>query len=213
MWKLVFTAFAVGDAAPVFPGSAAGVVGSIAGTLQAATNSASGRAQSGAEAKAIAAAVAIGSKMLAESVASDLNLAQLRSDAYVLTHLQVRKQLHVGGCPRDFSNTCPVGYAAEGSVCSPKSDYSGPCGSHDVSRFSVSQKEDFSFKCGVSWPCQKVTASTYVSCPTGWTRSESGACLAPSAYQGICSPTTNFSAFTTEQKARWAQMCLENGVW
>ena len=84
----------------------------------------------------IAAAISSGSKKLAEAVASEVSLAQLRNDAYVLAHLQVRKALHVGGCPRNYSG-CPVGFVDDGASCSPGSDYTGPCGANAVNSFTT----------------------------------------------------------------------------
>ena len=210
MWKIALLSFMGADAAASFPGGASDALASIANVIQGATSSASYKGKKSGDAAAIANAVSSGTKKLSEAVASEMNLAALRSDAFVLTHLQLRKQLHVGGCSRDYSIGCPVGFVDNGSTCSPSSDYTGPCGSRNLKSFSTSQKEDFAFKCGVSWPCSGMQSPSYAGCPTGWQSGEGGVCMAPSSYGGICSPTTNFGSFSETEKAQWSAFCGVN---
>lgn len=132
---------------PVFPGAAAGASTTIAKSLAAAAGAQDRKGESALIQKAISQ----GSAQLATRAASDLNLAALRKDAYIATHFRVRKMLHTGGCPRDFSG-CPVGFAAGGAGCEPTS-YQGFCGARDFSSMSAAQKEDWSFKCGASFAC------------------------------------------------------------
>ena len=99
-------------------------------------------------------------------------------------------------------------------------DYSGPCGKSALGSFSAADKEDFAWRCRVSWACEDACVKDFSACPSEcvqrclsfmfvahhdtfnvvrflsstccrWTRSGSGACQAPSDYDGICSPTTS----------------------
>ena len=153
MWRfLLLAAVSCVEAAPAFPAGASDALSSASSVTQKATSSSAYASTAGGDASAVASAISAGAKRLTEAVASEMSLSQLRADAYVLTLLQVRKALHVGGCARDYSG-CPVGYVDDGAACSPGSDYNGPCGAHALKSFSTSQKEDFAFKCGASWPC------------------------------------------------------------
>ena len=208
--KLVFLTSCVGSVlglqgGPAFPGSSASNAQAVAATLSSATASSAYKAKHSDEASAINRAVSAGSKTLTEQVASELALSSLKNDAFVAAHMAVRRYVHVGMCPRAYEG-CPVGWVSADGGCSPGSNYDGFCGARSFSGTGVAQKEDFAFRCGVSWPCADSTASYDSACPRGWKASESG-CIAPSSYAGICSPATNFSGWSAESKARWAAMC------
>lgn len=68
------------------------------------------------------------------------------------------------------------------------------------------QVEEFSWKCRASWPCVSGCALNFSGCPSGWTSSADG-CVAPKDYAGICSPVTNFSKMSDEDKQSWSQLC------
>jgi CPW-WPC domain-containing protein len=131
---------------PSFPGSAESASSTISRVLSSATG---GGKNDGA---AVQAAIANGSKSLGARVASDMNLSALRKDAFIAVHMRVRKMLHNGGCPRSFSG-CPIDFAERDGGCHPGSTYDGFCSAQSFNGFSTAQKEDWSFKCGASWPC------------------------------------------------------------
>lgn len=68
-------------------------------------------------------------------------------------------------------------------------------------------KEDVALKCGAGWACADAAPLNFAACPSGWTASAGGVCTAPSSYDGICGHATNFSGFSTAQKAKWSAMC------
>jgi CPW-WPC domain-containing protein len=138
-------------ASPAFPGGSGGATQAIAGALSSATGSSSYRSKQANEAAAISSAISVGSKSLAEAVASELALDALKKDSFIAAHFALRKQVHVGMCSRSWSG-CPAGWAGT-DVCAPGASYDGFCGARNLASMSTSQKEDFAFRCGVSWPC------------------------------------------------------------
>ena len=124
--------------------------------------------------------------------------------AYVLASVKVRKLRFIGGCRRAMRG-CPIGWAAHGDACAPPSDYEGWCGDVGVVQMSASEKEDFAWKCGASWPCEKCLTH-FDGCPEGWVEN-AGLCLAPPEYDGICSPVMDFSTFSPTRRAEWSAMC------
>ena len=137
---------------PSFPGAAASAASGIASILANAEASSANARSAQNERANIANAVAAGSQRLTEAAASSMNIDALRKDAFILTHLNVRKQVHLGGCARNFAG-CPINFSDDNGTCVPSVSYDGFCGPRNLSGFSVAQKEDFSFRCGVSWPC------------------------------------------------------------
>ena len=121
----------------------------------------------------------------------------------------VASWLYAGGCPRDFSG-CPAGWAsgADG-VCSPPPGDEGRCGESVMGSMTAAQKEAVAIVCHASWPCKACVVS-FAGCPEGWV-SEGQSCSAPSGYAGACGPSVDFTAMSSNAKARWAAMC--NVVW
>ena len=137
-------------------------------------------------------------------LAENSNAARVANIAYVLASAQVRRLRFVGGCPRAMRG-CPLGWTGHGGACSPPSDYDGWCGDVGVDQMSASEKEEFAWKCGASWPCE--TCRTHFDgCPAGWLEN-AGLCLAPPEYDGICSPVMDFSTFSVARMAEWSAMC------
>ena len=192
-------------AGPAFPGSSASNVQAVAQTLSSATSSSAYKSKHADEQAAIDRVVSAGSKSLTEQVASQLAVDSLKNDAFIAAHMAVRRYVHVGMCPRAYEG-CPVGWVSADGACSPGASYDGFCGSRNFSGSSVAQKEDFAWRCGVSWPCQDGQGSYESACPQGWKNTASG-CVAPSSYTGICSPMTNFQGWSAESKAHWSAMC------
>lgn len=133
---------------PAFPGQSEAASSVIANTI----NTASAAQDHSGDSKQLAKAIASGSAKLAGRVASDMNLAALRKDAFIAVHLRVRKMLHNGGCPRNYSG-CPVSFVKSGSGCAPGFSYNGFCGARDFGSMSISEKESWAFRCGASWGC------------------------------------------------------------
>jgi len=71
---------------------------------------------------------------------------------FIETHIKVRKMLHNGGCPRNYSG-CPVGFRAGSAGCEPAASYNGFCGAHNFDSMSTAGKEDWAWRCGTSWAC------------------------------------------------------------
>ena len=131
----------------------------------------------------------------------------LAQAAYVATRIRLLKLTHVGGCPRDMSATCPVGWESSGAACVAHSDYEGRCGEIAHSKLQSPQaKENISWRCGVSWPCLAACTKSFANCPQGWT-SAGTLCKAPAKYDGICSPSMDFATYSVDDKIEWGVMC------
>ena len=116
---------------------------------------------------------------------------------------------YVGGCPREFSG-CPVDWSTgPDGVCSPSPGDDGSCGVLVVASMSTAQKEAVAVACRASWPCKACVVSLS-GCPQGWV-SEGQSCASPSGYAGACGPLVDFTAMSSDARARWAAMC--NVVW
>ena len=116
---------------------------------------------------------------------------------------------YAGGCPRDFSG-CPVDWATgSDGVCSPPLGDEGSCGVAVVASMSTAQKEAVAVACRASWPCKACVVS-FSGCPQGWLP-DGQSCSSPSGYTGACGPLVDFTAMSSDAKARWAAMC--NVVW
>ncbi|CAD7975007.1 unnamed protein product, partial [Amoebophrya sp. A120] len=129
----------------------------------------------------------------------------LTKDSFIAVHIALRKQLFAGGCPMNFSG-CPVGFDSAGAVCVPGSSYSGFCGERNFSTMDLANKVDWAWRCGAAWPCSSKSTEFAAPCPQEWSQTVAG-CSAPPTYAGICSPTTDFTDMTDEDKARWAADC------
>jgi CPW-WPC domain-containing protein len=59
-----------------------------------------------------------------------------------------------GGCVKDYSSTCPTGYTLDNGAC--RSDGSVPAGCDNVflNAYSLTDKQSFEHRCGVSWSCK-----------------------------------------------------------
>ena len=130
-----------------------------------------------------------------ERVASEQKLNALSADAYVLAREAVAQLAHTGGCPRSYSYDCPAGWTKSGGVCNAPSSYNGPCQSISTGG-DAAAKEKIAVQCEAGWPCENSAPLNFSGCPRGWTASAGGLCTAPSAYDGICGHTTNFSSFS-----------------
>ena len=116
---------------------------------------------------------------------------------------------YAGGWPREFSG-CPVDWSAgPDGVCSPPPGDDGSCGVLVVASMSTAQKEAVAVACRASWPCKACVVSLN-GCPQGWV-SEGQSCASPSGHAGACGPLVDFTAMSSDAKARWAAMC--NVVW
>ena len=111
-------------------------------------------------------------------------------------------------------------------TCIPPDDYNGRCGETSlVDLASAEQKESFAWKCRAGWPCQAACKRDYSKCPKACfalvllmpclalgvsLKSWSGVgqlCIAPSSYDGICSPAMDFHSYTDAEKLAWGAMC------
>mmetsp|Transcript_19261 Transcript_19261/g.48186 ORF Transcript_19261/g.48186 Transcript_19261/m.48186 type:complete len:213 (-) Transcript_19261:135-773(-) len=207
---VAFSAATVASADPLFPQGAAAAGQKLAQVLSSATSSSAYKQSIGDASANESAAVAAGTAALTEAVSSSMALDALKKDAFVAVHLAVRKQLYAGGCAKLYEG-CPVGFDEVAAGCAPSASYGGFCGVRNFSAMNNAAKDDWAWRCGATWPCVSTSASYASACPSGWTSTAAG-CEAPSSYGGICSPTTDFSGFSEEAKAKWAAMCT-NGVW
>ena len=143
---------------------------------------------------------------IAKELANDEQSKRLEATAFAMVQARVLKLAYVGGCPRDMSG-CPTLWADQSNgVCEPPEEYDGLCIAFDVKGLSHGQKEEFAWKCRASWPCVPSCKLDFGTCPDAWDNLN-GLCLAPSSYDGSCSPAMLFSSFTSKQKADWAAMC------
>merc|ERR1712226_841514 len=77
----------------------------------------------------------------------------------------------------------------------------GMCAEADFENMPAGQKEEFAWKCKA--PCRK----DFSGCPHTWVSVGNGLCLASPEYDGMCSPATDFSTFSSQSKAAWARRC------
>lgn len=170
----------------------------------------SASAEHGDDTEAVAKLEQEGVASIAKDLAYDEQSDRLETLAFTMVQERVLKLEYVGGCPRDMSG-CPTSWSDKGNgSCEPPAGYDGSCAATNVEELSVEQKEDFAWKCKASWPCMPSCKLDFGTCPDAWENLD-GLCLAPSTYDGTCSPAMMFSSLSSQQKANWAAMC--NARW
>jgi CPW-WPC domain-containing protein len=190
--------------APAFPGNSASNAAAINSAIRSATSSGAYAKKTANSGSVVARAkAALGANAAADGKAAQ-RLQDMKASAFNLVHANVVKALHNGGCARDYSATCPLGWSSESGSCVPPAGYSGNCGT-GAAGSSTQQKEQFAAQCAASWACADAGVN-FGSCPAGWTASN-GTCNAPASYTGICSGNMDFSAMSDAQKANWAAFC------
>ena len=188
------------ESGPTFPDGIAAVVADMRDRMSSSS------AGLGDDSQAVANLKQRGLDAIAEDLAQDQQSTHLETVAFAMVQSRLLKLVYVGGCPRDMSG-CPTFWAEQSNgVCEPPEDYDGLCVAIDVKGLAVEEKEDFAWKCRASWPCTPSCKLDFEGCPATW-QNLNGLCLAPSVYDGICSPAMLFSSFTPKQKAEWAAMC------
>jgi len=161
----------------------------------------------GAEGASVEKMVAAARKELAASLEKEGLREELHAAVASAAELAVKRYVYLGGCPRDFSASCPIGWSAgSGGACEPPADYSGPCGSMSFSSLGQSQLEDAVLKCSVDFPCAAPCDHGFSACPEGWSE-EKGLCTAGASYDGLCSPVADFREASDESKALWSARC------
>lgn len=136
---------------PVMTAAANNAITKTVETLNAAKSSQAYAAATSASSQNFANLLQRGAAEMAREVADDLTLADLRSKAFQVVHINMRKHLYSGGCVRDWSG-CPAEYSASNGACAPDVAYAGFCGAFSASA-SDAEKSNLAWKCGVSWPC------------------------------------------------------------
>ncbi|CAJ1442338.1 unnamed protein product [Effrenium voratum] len=133
-------------------------------------------------------------------------VAALQDDVRNAVLWAARRQLLLGGCPRDMSQ-CPRKWGqGQAGQCVPPDDYTGLCAAVDLKGWSWQQKEEFAWRCDAHFPCAKACLKDYSSCPQGWDDIQ-GICVATPAYLGECAPVLDFSDFSLAEKSRIAALC------
>ena len=142
---------------------------------------------------------------VAESLARDRSERLLADAASAAAASDVQRLKYIGACAREMSG-CPVAWApgARGE-CVPPVGYGGPCSATELSAHSVAQKEEFALTCKAPWPCRDCTTD-FEGCPAGW-GAAGRLCVAPPAYDGICSPVADFAGASESAKASWSAEC------
>lgn len=186
------------EASPLFPSGADAALSDLAARVKPLENSQS-------DVHAVDTLKHRGVEALAGAIAQDARDDQMASYAQSLVHAKLSKLLYAGGCPRDTSG-CPSGWAERAGSCEPPADYDGFCAAVDVGTLQKVDKEAFAWKCRAAWPCVPACARDFSTCPDQWS-SAGGLCVAPDAYDGMCSPAMNFDLFTDAGKAEWAAAC------
>ena len=193
---------------PVFPGNSRQAVEKVQGILDSVTRSGSNEkgtaTGSGSERAVLDQLIARGKQTLVEQLLAEKQQESAAAHSYIAVKKSALKSKTLGGCAR-FFEVCPSGYSDQGSYCVNNGE--GFCGTFDKS-WSNEKKAEFAWRCNADFACQSQCKTNYgVSCPETWSKSASGACIAPSSYNGICSPSTNFDEFDGEGKASWAALC------
>ena len=188
------------ESGPAFPDGVAALIADMRDRMSSSS------AEHGDDSEAVANLKKQALVEISKDLADDEQSTLLETFAFAMVQARVLKLAYVGGCPRDMSG-CPTSWADQGSgVCDPPEDYDGLCTTIDVKGLSQEQREDFAWKCKASWPCALSCKLDFGTCPNEWNNVD-GLCLAPSTYDGKCSPAMLFSSFTSQQKAEWAAMC------
>ena len=197
---LVVRTAGAAEPGPAFPDGVAALVADMRDRMSSAS------AEHVDDSEAVAKLKQEGLVTLSNYLAQDKQSDRLEAAAFAMVQARVLKLAYVGGCPRGMSG-CPTSWVDKGNgVCSPPEDYDGLCAAVDVAALSREQKEDFAWQCRASWPCVPSCKLDFGTCPDTWDNLN-GLCLAPSTYDGSCSPAMLFSSFTSQQKAAWAAMC------
>lgn len=188
---------------PLFPGGADAVIGDVVDRVSRAEGDSAG--ESAALAHLKEKGVASLSAAVAQDAMDDLVFEHVRA----LVATKLAKQLHIGGCPRNYGG-CPVGWLTSGDACAPPDDYDGLCAAVNADTFSDAEKEAFAWKCKASWPCKAACKLDFSGCPQQWA-DDGGLCVAPASYDGMCSPAMQFASLSAHDKAKWASVC--NARW
>lgn len=113
-------------------------------------------------------------------------------------------------CLMNYMQMCPDGWTdlGDGRRCKAPDTYTGDCDSEeDFSEFSALEKQQYSMKCSVAWPCKDKCFRNYKSaCPEGWDNVK-GLCYAPKSYNGPCVGEKNFTEYDSYSKGLWAKEC------
>ena len=197
--SLVGFAFAAAASTPLFPGGVDAVIEDVVARVARAEG------DSASDAAALAELKEQGVAGLSAALARDALDDQAFEYVSALVSTKLAKQLHVGGCPRDYTG-CPVGWSTSGNACAPPEDYDGLCAAVEADALSEVDKEAFAWKCKASWPCKAACKLDFSGCPQQWAY-EGGLCMAPASYDGMCSPAMQFASFTAHGKAKWASVC------
>jgi CPW-WPC domain-containing protein len=115
-------------------------------------------------------------------------------------------------CTRDYSKTCPEGWAdLGGSKCEAPKAYGGACATlESFQGYSPLQKAAYAEACKAPWPCfgECSEGRDYDHlCPAEWTDIGGGICQAPSTYAGSCLKQYKFDTYTLEKKEQVAHAC------
>ncbi|GIX61069.1 CPW-WPC domain-containing protein [Babesia caballi] len=139
-----------------------------------------------------------------------LNLS-LPSDLVGLASEHLKRFWYTGQCRRDYSLPCPNGWSQSETTkaCTAPEDYEGPCeSSKDFSRMDETAREDYAWRCHVSWPCINATPiDPEAVCPQEWTKLSGYICIAPAGYDGICPPIWSLHGLSVLDKSAYEQLC------
>ena len=197
---LAFCSAGAADPGPAFPNGVAELLADMRNRVSSAS------VEHGDDSEAVAKLENEAVVDIAQDLAYDEQSSRLEITAFAMVHERVLKLAYVGGCPRDMRG-CPTSWADQSDgVCEPPEDYDGLCSAIDVRGLNHEQKEDIAWKCRASWPCTSSCKLDFATCPDAWDNLD-GLCLAPSTYDGTCSPAMLFASFTSQQKAEWASRC------
>ena len=130
----------------------------------------------------------------------------LAAAAYERARTRLLKGKFLGGCARDFGG-CPMEWTLGDDGCQPPNHYTGLCGASALLSMPTTLKEDFAWRCKANYPCVESCKRNFAECPVDWIPVGKGLCVAPQAYEGPCSPATDFSHFSRTGKAVWANRC------
>lgn len=111
-------------------------------------------------------------------------------------------------CSTDYTK-CPIDWDQNGSFCTAKPTYSGPC-PHDLdfSAMTLEEKQGLASFCKVRFPCQDDCQMDFAElCPSSWRETSEGVCTAPSEYDGECSRDIAAAAMSNNEKTLFAQRC------
>ncbi|CEL94257.1 unnamed protein product [Vitrella brassicaformis CCMP3155] len=117
-------------------------------------------------------------------------------------------------CPRgtDWERTCPAGWRhVSGGLCVAPADFDQCDAKVQFAAFSLQDKHAFAQKCGVRWPCRRLScARDYSSvCPEYWHDEGDSICHAnPNIYTGPCPMYANLTGFDNELKENFEIVCF-----